>query len=385
MSYLIDLECPQCHQVFSAEKEQTFCHECHTPILARYDLAKLRRDLNRDELQLRPHGMWRWRELLPIHNLNYIASLGEGDTPLLPLPRLGKMLGIPKLWAKDESVNPTASFKARGLSAAVSKAKEIGLNKLAIPTAGNAGGALAAYASRARMKSTAVMPGDTPKAIINECQLYGAKVVLIDGLISDCAQVVAEMTSSGEWFSVSTFREPYRLEGKKIMGFELAETFKWRLPDVIIYPTGGGTGLVGMWKAFLELQSLGWLESSHLPKMVSVQSEGCAPVVKAFQSGSEYCEFWENAETIAGGIRVPLSLADRLILKIIRESGGSAVAVKDEAMIAAQSQLAKQEGIFASPEGAATLAAVNQLLVDGTIQPTESVVLFITASGVKYI
>jgi len=385
MSYLIDLECPQCHQVFSAEKEQTFCHECHTPILARYDLAVLRRDLDRDELQLRPHGMWRWRELLPIHNLNYIASLGEGDTPLLPLPRLGKMLGIPKLWAKDESVNPTASFKARGLSAAVSKAKEIGLSKLAIPTAGNAGGALAAYASRARMKSTAVMPGDTPKAIINECQLYGAKVVLIDGLISDCAQVVAEMTSSGEWFSVSTFREPYRLEGKKIMGFELAETFKWHLPDVIIYPTGGGTGLVGMWKAFLELQSLGWLESSHLPKMVSVQSEGCAPVVKAFQSGSENCEFWENAETIAGGIRVPLSLADRLILEIIRESGGSAVAIKDGAMIAAQSQLAKQEGIFASPEGAATLAAVNQLLVDGTIQPTESVVLFITASGVKYI
>jgi threonine synthase len=385
MSYLIDLECPQCHQVFSAEKEQTFCHECHTPILARYDLAKLRRDLDRDELQLRPHGMWRWRELLPIYNLNYIASLGEGDTPLIPLPRLGKMLGIPKLWAKDESVNPTASFKARGLSAAVSKAKEIGLNKLAIPTAGNAGGALAAYASRARMKSTAVMPRDTPKAIINECQLYGAKVVLIDGLISDCAQVVAEMTSSGEWFSVSTFREPYRLEGKKIMGFELAETFKWRLPDVIIYPTGGGTGLVGMWKAFLELQSLGWLESSHLPKMVSVQSEGCAPVVKAFQSGSENCEFWENAETIAGGIRVPLSLADRLILEIIRESGGSAVAVKDGAMIAAQSQLAKQEGIFASPEGAATLAAVNQLLVDGTIQSTESVVLFITASGVKYI
>ena len=385
MSYLIALECPQCHQVFSAEKEQTFCHECRTPILARYDLAKLRRDLDRDELQLRPPGMWRWRELLPIHDLNCIASLGEGDTPLLPLPRLGKMLGIPKLWAKDESVNPTASFKARGLSAAVSKAKEIGLSKLAIPTAGNAGGALAAYASRARMKSTAVMPADTPKAIINECQLYGAKVILIDGLISDCAQVVAEMTSSGEWFSVSTFREPYRLEGKKIMGFELAETFKWRLPDVIIYPTGGGTGLVGMWKAFLELKSLGWLESSHLPKMVSVQSEGCAPVVKAFQSGSENCEFWENAETIAGGIRVPLSLADRLILEIIRESGGSAVAVKDGAMIAAQNQLAKQEGIFASPEGAATLAAVNQLLVDGTIQPTESVVLFITASGVKYI
>jgi threonine synthase len=385
MSFLIDLECPQCHQVFSAQKEQTFCHECHAPILARYDLAKLRGQLDRDEFQRRPPGMWRWRELLPVSDLSYISSLGEGDTPLLPLPRLGKNFGVSKLWVKDESLNPTASFKARGLSAAVSKAKEVGLQKLIIPTAGNAGGALAAYASRARMKSTAVMPKDTPKAIVNECQLYGANVVLVDGLISDCAQVVDEMTSSGEWFSVSTFREPYRLEGKKIMGFELAETFKWRLPDVIIYPTGGGTGLVGMWKAFLELQSLGWLDDSNLPKMISVQSEGCAPVVKAFQSGSENCEFWENAETIAGGIRVPLSLADRLILEILRESDGTAVAVKDVAMIAAQRQLAKQEGIFASPEGAATLAALNQLLADGTIQSNESVVLFITASGVKYI
>jgi threonine synthase len=385
MSYLIDLECPQCHQVFSAQKEQTFCHECHAPILARYNLAKLRGQLDRDELQHRPPGMWRWRELLPVSDLSYISSLGEGDTPLLPLPRLGRNFGVSKLWVKDESLNPTASFKARGLSVAVSKAKEVGLQKLVIPTAGNAGGALAAYASRARMKSTAVMPKDTPKAIVNECQLYGANVILVDGLISDCAQVVDEMTSSGEWFSVSTFREPYRLEGKKIMGFELAETFKWRLPDVIIYPTGGGTGLVGMWKAFLELQSLGWLDDSNLPKMISVQSEGCAPVVKAFQSGSENCEFWENAETIAGGIRVPLSLADRLILEILRESDGTAVAVKDVAMIAAQRQLAKQEGIFASPEGAATLAAFNQLLADGTIQSNESVVLFITASGVKYI
>ena len=385
MSYLIDLECPQCHQVFSAQKEQTFCHECHAPILARYDLAKLRGQLDRDEFHRRPPGMWRWRELLPVSDLSYISSLGEGDTPLLPLPRLGRNFGVSKLWVKDESLNPTASFKARGLSVAVSKAKEVGLQKLVIPTAGNAGGALAAYASRARMKSTAVMPKDTPKAIVNECHLYGANVILVDGLISDCAQVVDEMTSSGEWFSVSTFREPYRLEGKKIMGFELAETFKWRLPDVIIYPTGGGTGLVGMWKAFLELQSLGWLDDSNLPKMISVQSEGCAPVVKAFQSGSKNCEFWENAETIAGGIRVPLSLADRLILEILRESDGTAVAVKDVAMIAAQRQLAKQEGIFASPEGAATLAAFNQLLADGTIQSNESVVLFVTASGVKYI
>lgn len=385
MTYFIDLECPQCKQVFSAEREQTFCHECHMPIMARYDLETIQGELDRDELQHRPSGMWRWRELLPVDDPSFISSLGEGDTPLLPASRLGEIYGVPNLFMKDESVNPTASFKARGLSAAVSRAKEIGLDQLVIPTAGNAGGALAAYASRARMKSAAVMPKDTPNAIVNECRHYGANVIQVDGLISDCAKIVDEMTSTGEWFSVSTFREPYRLEGKKIMGFELAESFKWRLPDVIIYPTGGGTGLVGMWKAFQELQTLGWLETSHQPKMVSVQSEGCAPVVKAFHKGADKCEFWENAETIAGGIRVPLSLADRLILEILRESDGSAVAVKDVDIVAAQRQLANQEGIFASPEGAATLAAVNQLLTNGTIKLDDSVVLFITASGVKYI
>ena len=385
MTYFIDLECPQCKQVFSAEREQTFCHECHMPIMARYDLETIQGELDRDELQHRPSGMWRWRELLPVDDPSFISSLGEGDTPLLPASRLGEIYGIPNLFMKDESLNPTASFKARGLSAAVSRAKEIGLDQLVIPTAGNAGGALAAYASRARMKSAAVMPKDTPNAIVNECRHYGANVIQVDGLISDCAKIVDEMTSTGEWFSVSTFREPYRLEGKKIMGFELAESFNWRLPDVIIYPTGGGTGLVGMWKGFQELQSLGWLETLHLPKMISVQSAGCAPVVKAFHNGSEKCEFWENAETIAAGIRVPLSLADRLILEILRESNGSAVSVNDVDMIYAQKQLANQEGIFASPEGAATLAAVNQLLTNGTIKLDDSVVLFITASGVKYI
>jgi threonine synthase len=329
--------------------------------------------------------MWRWGELLPVEDQDFISSLGEGDTPLLPIPKLGHKFGIPKIWVKDESINPTASFKARGLSAAVSKAKEVGLSQLAIPTAGNAGGALAAYASRARIKSSAVMPIDTPKAIVDECRYYGADVILIDGLISDCAQIVNEMTVTGEWFSVSTFREPYRLEGKKVMGLELAESFEWRLPDAIIYPTGGGTGLVGMWKAFKELQTLGWLESSHMPKMISVQSTGCAPVVKAFETGSKKCEFWEDAETISAGIRVPLSLADRLILEILRISDGSAVAVSDYETLAAQKQLAVQEGIFASPEGAATLAALDQLLANGTIHSDDSVVLFITASGVKYI
>lgn len=246
MTYLIDLECPQCKQIFSAEREQTFCHECHMPIMARYDLDAIRSRLDRDQFQSRPSGMWRWQELLPVRDLGNVSGLGEGDTPLLPIPKLGEKYGIAHLWVKDESLNPTASFKARGLSAAVSKAKEIGLVQLVIPTAGNAGGALAAYASRARLKSTAVMPSDTPQAIVDECRLYGANVIQVDGLISDCARIVDQMTSTGEWFSVSTFREPYRLEGKKIMGYELAESFKWNLPDAILYPTGGGTGLVGM-------------------------------------------------------------------------------------------------------------------------------------------
>jgi threonine synthase len=385
MSYLIHLECPQCNRTFSASKEQTFCHQCEAPILARYDLSGAREHFDRDQLSHRPPGMWRWHELLPVEDLNYVSSLGEGDTPLLPLLNLRNQFGVSKLVAKDESINPTASFKARGLSAAVSKAQEVGLKQLVIPTAGNAGGALAAYASRARMKSTAVMPVDTPQAIINECRLYGTEVILVDGLISDCASIVEGMTLSGEWFSVSTFREPYRLEGKKIMGYELAEEFHWQLPDNIIYPTGGGTGLVGMWKAFQELQTLGWLEDSNLPKMISVQSDGCAPVVKAFHSGSDKCEFWQDANTIAGGIRVPLSLADRLILETLRESGGTAVAVGDDVILEAQIELGRQEGIYASPEGAATLAALKKLLASGFIQPEESVVLFITASGVKYI
>jgi threonine synthase len=329
--------------------------------------------------------MWRWHELLPIEDLSFVSSLGEGDTPLLPLNNIGNRFDDHHIYAKEESVNPTASFKARGLSTAVSKANEIGLKNLVIPTAGNAGGALAAYSSRVRMKSAAVMPADTPCLIINECRHYGAEVILVDGLISDCAAIVEEMTSSGEWFSVSTFREPYRLEGKKIMGYELAEEFGWRLPNTIIFPTGGGTGLIGLWKAFQELKALGWLEDPSLPKMVSVQSEGCAPIVKAFNSGSERCEFWEDASTIAAGLRVPLSLADRWMLEILRESGGAAISVKDEEMLEAQIEFGKIEGIFTSPEGAATLVALNKLLSNRFIKRGESVVVFITASGVKYI
>jgi threonine synthase len=385
MTYLTHLECPQCSQTFSPDLVQTFCHKCHAPLLARYDLAKARGQLTRDEFSIRDPGMWRWHELLPAKDLNSVSSLGEGDTPLLPLISLSSKYNQLSLFAKDESQNPTASFKARGLSAAVSKANEIGLKQLVIPTAGNAGGALAAYASRVGITSAVVMPADTPPAIIHECKAYGAEAILVDGLISDCAKVVDEMISNGEWFSVSTFREPYRLEGKKIMGYELAESFRWRLPEAIIYPTGGGTGLVGMWKAFEELNSLGWLDDTLFPKMFSVQSAGCAPVVRAFLSGRDECEFWQDAETIASGIRVPLSLADKLILKIIRESHGSAVSVTDGEMVKAQGVLAKREGIFTSPEGAATLAALDKLIDAGSIQPNDRVVLFMTASGVKYI
>jgi threonine synthase len=385
MSYITHLECPQCLQSFPSEKVQTFCQVCQSPILARYDLSTAKQELDRDEISQRSKGMWRWHELLPVNNLSHVCSLGEGDTPLLPSIGSDTIPEYSNIFIKVESINPTASFKARGLSAAVSKASEIGLKRLAIPTAGNAGSALAAYASRAGIQAATVMPSDTPHAIVRECELYGAEVTLVDGLISDCANIVAEMTESGEWFSVSTFREPYRLEGKKTMGFEIAQQNGWQLPDYIIYPTGGGTGLVGMWKAFQELQSLGWLEDEKFPKMISVQSEGCAPVVKAYLAGADHCDFWQDAKTSAWGIRVPISLADSLILDIIRQSGGTALAVSEDDILQAQQELGKAAGIFSSPEGAATLAGLKKLVASGNIQPDESVVLFITACGLKYL
>lgn len=385
MSYFTHLECPNCKRFFSNHSLQTYCLECNSPLLAVYDLAKAKQSIDRDQITQRPAGMWRWYELLPVNDKAHLSSLGEGDTPLLSISNLYSNQKSNRVFVKDECLNPTGSFKARGLSAAVSKAKELGINKLAIPTAGNAGSALAAYTSRAGLQSATVMPADTPQPIINECRHYGTQVTLVDGLISDAARLVGEMTASGDWFSVSTFKEPYRLEGKKTIGFELAEHFDWRLPDYILYPTGGGTGLVGMWKAFRELQELGWLESQQLPRMIAIQSSGCAPVVDAFESGSDHCEFWQDARTIASGIRVPISLADRLILKILKESGGSAVAVPDASILEAQRILARHAGIFSSPEGAATFAALNQMLASGSIEAEASVVLFVTASGVKYL
>ena len=385
LSYLAYLECSGCSREYSYNELHTFCPACQSPLLSIYDLKKARQQVDRDEISRRKKGMWRWQELLPVLHTENQIFLGEGDTPLLPLPNLEKELGLNNLYVKDESSNPTGSFKARGLAAAISKAKELGVGKVIIPTAGNAGGAMAAYAARAGLRAYIFMPNDTPFANIEESRIAGAEVVLVDGLISDAARMAGEKARAEGWFDVSTFKEPYRVEGKKVMGYELAEAFEWELPEVIIYPTGGGTGLVGMWKAFAELQALGWLHNTKRPRMVAVQAGGCAPVVKAFETRASSCDFWTNAQTIASGLRVPKSFADRLILQDIYESEGTAVAVSDKAILEAQRQLASLEGIFAAPEGAATLAALEKLIEQKWIHPGERVVLFNTGSGLKYL
>jgi threonine synthase len=385
MSLINHLQCPDCGKEYDSNKVQTFCGDCDSPLLTQYDLKAARKQLDRDEFFNRPLGMWRWREILPVHQEENMIFLGEGDAPLLHLSNLGTELGLSRLYTKDESLNPTGSFKARGLSAAVSKAKELDINKVIIPTAGNAGGAMAAYAARAGMKACVYMPNETPKANIAECQITGAEVVLVDGLISDAAKEMRERTSKEDWFDMSTFKEPYRLEGKKIMGYELAEAFNWELPEVIIYPTGGGTGFVGMWKAFHEMAEMGWLENDNFPRMVAVQSTGCAPIIKAFQEGEASSVFWNDANTIATGLQVPKSFADKIILNDLRESKGSAVAVDDDLIMDAQKKWAKMEGIFTAPEAAATLAALEKLIDQKWVDPDERIVLFNTGTGLKYI
>ena len=385
LSYLSHLECSGCSREYSHNELHTFCSACQSPLFSIYDLKRARKQVDRDEIARRKKGMWRWQELLPVLHIENQIFLGEGDTPLLSLPNLEKELGVNNLYVKDESSNPPGSFKARGLAAAISKAKELGVEKVIIPTAGNAGGAMAAYAARAGLRAHIFMPKDTPFANIEESRIAGAEVVLVDGLISDAARMAGEKARAEGWFDVSTFKEPYRVEGKKVMGYELAEAFEWELPEVIIYPTGGGTGLVGMWKAFAELEILGWLKNTKRPRMVAVQADGCAPVVKAFDAKSSFCDFWTNAQTIASGLRVPKSFADRLILQDIYESEGIAVAVSDKTILEAQRQLACLEGIFAAPEGAATLAALEKLIDQKWILPGERVVLFNTGSGLKYL
>ncbi len=383
-STLTELECPECGKRFNANHIQTFCPDCKSPLLARYDLDKARRTIDPQTVAKRPRGLWRWAEILPVRDETKRLTLGEGDTPLLPARRLGDSLGWKNLFIKDESGNPTGSFKARGLAVAVSKAVELKIKGLVIPTAGNAGGALAAYAARAGLEAHVFMPKDAPLANQLEVKALGADLVLVDGLISDAGKLAAEQAAKNKWFDVSTFKEPYRVEGKKTMGLELAEQFNWELPKVILYPTGGGTGLVGMWKAFEEMENLGWIGPKR-PRMVSVQAAGCAPIVRAFQEGAERAKFWENAETRAAGLRVPGPFADRLILQALRASNGTAIAVSDDEISLAQKEMASREGVLAAPEGAATWAALKQLAGQGWIQPDDRIVLFNTGSGLKYL
>ncbi|HEY5157727.1 MAG TPA: threonine synthase [Anaerolineales bacterium] len=383
-STLTHLECPECGHKFNADQVQGFCEDCRSPLLARYDLGSVAASLTPQQLAERPRGLWRWAEILPVRKEKFRLTLGEGDTPFLPIPRLSRTLGLPNLFIKDESPNPTGTFKARGLCVAVSRALELGLSEFVLPTAGNAGAALAFYAVRGGARAHIFMPVDAPRTNQEEVRLAGTHLVLVDGLISDAARLAAEAARDKPWFDVSTFKEPYRVEGKKTMGLELAESFGWNLPDVIIYPTGGGTGLVGMWKAFSELQALGWIGSKR-PRLVAIQADGCAPVVRAFQTGSERTEPWQDAHTFAAGLRVPNVFADRLILHALRDSHGTAISVSDAEIIAAQCEIAQSEGLLACPEGAATLAGLRNLLQKGWVQSNESVVLFNTGTGLKYI
>jgi threonine synthase len=349
-----------------------------------YDLERASATLSREALSGREPTLWRYREVLPVDQDANRLTLGEGMTPLIKADRLGERLGMEKLFIKDESLNPTASFKARGMAVAVSMAKELGARKLAVPSAGNAAGALAAYAAKAGLPAFIFMPRDTPRANIIECEQTGANVTLIDGLITDCGRIVGERKEAEGWFDVSTLKEPYRIEGKKTMGYEIAEQLRWELPEVIFYPTGGGTGLIGMWKAFDEMERMGWI-GSRRPRMISVQAEGCAPIVRAFQAGATTGADIADAHTVASGLRVPRAVGDFIMLDILRKSRGNAVQVSDDELIRAVKEIGSVEGIFAAPEGAACLPALKTLLASGDVDPGERVVLFNTGSGLKYL
>jgi threonine synthase len=382
-STLTHLECarPTCRTRLEFSRPQNLCPTCRSPLLARYDLTAARATFNAQRLEGRPASMWRYEEVLPTSDP---VTLGEGKTPLLDATRLGETLGLTKLYIKDEGQNPTNSFKARGLSAAVSMARALGVQTIALPTAGNAGGAAAAYASRAGLRCVVAMPSDTPAAIVLECRAFGAEVHLINGLISDCGVFIAEQSSRHGWFEVSTLKEPYRVEGKKTMGYELWEEFGGRLPDVIVYPTGGGVGLIGMWKAFEELQAMSLIDERR-PRMIAAQAAGCAPIVRAFQQHAPVSERWDNAATVAAGLRVPKPLGDFLILSGVYESRGEAIAVTDDALMQACRDMARLEGIFAAPEGGAGMAVIQMLVAQGKVQRDESIVLFNTGGGYKYL
>ncbi len=382
-SYLTHLECTNCGRTYPAGELMTTCPACGKVLFARYDLAGAAQAMTPQVLSTRPWNLWRYFEVLPVQDPACVLTLGEGCTPLLDAPRLGESLGLERLLVKDEGQNPTGSFKARGQAVAVSRAKELGATAVAIPSAGNAAAAMAAYAARGGLDAYVFMPADTPEVMRAECRAYGAKVFLVRGLINDAGKIVRRGAAERGWFDVSTLKEPYRAEGKKTMGLELAEQLGWRLPDAIVYPTGGGTGIVGMWKAFDELEQMG-LVGSHRPKMIVVQSTGCAPIVRAFERGERYADLWADAETVAPGIRVPVAIGDYLILDAVRASGGTAIAVSDAEILDGMRLMAEREGIFGSPESGATVAAARALRQSGFLREDETVVLFSTGAGMKH-
>jgi threonine synthase len=383
MTTLTHLECSACSTRLDAGKPWNLC-QCGAPLLVRYDLAAARQGWSREWLASGPSSMWRYAPVLPLSQPGALVTLGEGWTPLIKARNYGATLGMENLWVKDEGINPTGSFKARGLACAISMCKELGIGKVALGSAGNAASATAAYAAAAGIEAHIFMPQDVPQANYIECMSFGAKVTLVDGLISDCGRIVVERKADEGWFEINTLKEPYRIEGKKTMGYEVAEQFRWRLPKAIFYPTGGGVGLIGMWKAFEEMEALGWIGPER-PKMIVVQADGCAPVVKAFEQGKDRCEFWENANTVSAGLRVPKPLGDALILKAVRDSGGTCVSVSDRASLEAGAKLARLDGVFAAPEGAACFAALQKLLAGGFLNSAEEILVYNTGAGLKYL
>ena len=381
---LSHLECTKCGQTYPAGRVHTVCAADGAPLFARYDLVRAALEMRPGHLELREPSLWRYREVLPLEDLSGRVTLGEGMTPLLAAPRLAARLGLPKLSVKEEGGNPTGSFKARGLAVAVSMAKALGASDVCAPSAGNAGSALAAYAARAGLKAHVFLPRDIARLFVMETRAYGAEVELVDGLISDAGRVCAARAKEHGWYECATLKEPYRVEGKKTMGYEIAEQMDWRLPDAILYPTGGGTGLVGMWKAFQELETMGFVPSKR-PRMYAVQAEGCAPIVKAFQEGRDDAPFWENAQTHAHGLRVPKALGDFLILRALRESHGAGIAVSEAEIVEGVKEAAASEGLFMAPEGGACVAAARKLKASGHLSPDDTVVLFDTGTGYKYV
>ena len=381
--YVTHLECPKCKTKFNHKEVQQLCQECNSPLLVRYDLKMVKEEFKKEYLKTRCCNLWRYRELLPIEKHSNVVSLGEVMTPILKLEKLGKELGLKNLYLKDEGLNPGGSFKSRGAAVGISKAKELGIKDFAMPTNGNAGAAWAIYAAKADIKAHIVMPKDAPSITRNECAIAGANLTLVDGLISDAGKIVANVVKKYGFMDASTLKEPYRIEGKKTMGFEIAEQFNWQVPDVILYPTGGGVGLIGIYKALLELREIGFI-GEKLPRLVAVQASNCAPIVKAFNENKKESQFWEDANTIAYGITVPKAIGDFLVLEAIYETNGAAIAIDDKDILHYQEILAKTEGLFVCPEGAATLAATVELYKNGWIKENEKIVLLNTGSGLKY-